>query len=359
MNIRLLHQLPPTEGNPRNSEGAFIRNQQGDILFAYSRYNGTSIHDNASCDIALIVSKDEGETWGEPRIIAYAKDFGTENIMSVSAMEQRDGSIGFYFLIKENDFSTTIGRAISRDGVNFHAERCIANFPKAYYVINNDRLVRLTDGRIVAPASWISVEQNEQYSSVLHKRFTSTATCLISDDDGKSFYKASFDLTTTDKVNTNYGLQEPGIIQRADGSLYFWMRTAYGRQYEAESSGDIHDIDGLQPSQFTSPISPMQMKAFDDVTYTIYNPIPSYNGMISAPGTRDRILLVIRKSTDDGHSFGELNVIESDPTRGYCYTAIFKTNDEHLLIGYCRGDAADGNTLCRTGIAKIEIDSIK
>ena len=103
----------------------------------------------------------------------------------------------------------------------------------------------------------------------------------------------------------------------------------------------------------------MQMKAFDGVTYTVYNPIPSYNGMISAPGTRDRILLVIRKSTDDGHTFGELNVIENDPTRGYCYTAIFKTNDGHLLIGYCRGDAADGNTLCRIGIAKIEIDSIQ
>ena len=358
MNFRLVHQLPPTEGNPRNSEGAFIRNRQGDILFAYSRYNGKSIHDNASCDIALIVSKDEGETWSEPRIIAYAKDFGTLNIMSVSAIDHMDKSIGFYFLIKENDYSTTIGRAVSYDGESFEVSRCISNFPKAFYVINNDRLVRLKDGRIIAPAAWLTIEQNKLYSEE-HRRFTSTTTCLISEDDGKSFFKADFDLVTTDKVNKNYGLQEPGIIQRSDGSLYLWMRTAYGRQYEALSDGDINCFKELQPSCFTSPISPMQIKEFDGITYAIYNPIPSYNGLVCAPGTRDRILLVLRKSIDEGETFGEMNVIENDPTRGYCYTAVFKTNDGNLLLGYCRGDAADGNTLCRTGIAKVEIESIK
>ena len=358
MNMRLVHQLPPGENNPRNSEGAFIRNKQGDILFAYSYYNGESIHDNASCDIALIVSKDEGETWSAPRIIAYAKDFGTVNIMSVSALKQEDGSIGFYFLIKENDYSTTIGRAISEDGVNFSVERCVDNFPKAFYVVNNDRLVRLKDGRIIAPAAHLSVVQNRLYSD-LHWRFPSSTTCLVSEDDGKSFFKASFDLITTDKVNSDYGLQEPGIIERSDGSLYLWMRTAYGRQYEAESDGNINCFTGLQPSQFTSPPSPMQIKKFDGITYAVYNPIPRYNGRVSAPGTRDRILLVIQKSLDDGKTFGELNVIEDDPKRGYCYPAIFKTNDEHLLLAYCRGDSSDGNTLCRTGLAKIEISSIK
>ncbi len=29
MNVKLLHQLPPAENNPRNSEGAFIRGKRG------------------------------------------------------------------------------------------------------------------------------------------------------------------------------------------------------------------------------------------------------------------------------------------------------------------------------------------
>jgi hypothetical protein len=57
--------------------------------------------------------------------------------------------------------------------------------------------------------------------------------------------------------------------------------------------------------------------------------------------------------------FGPLNIIEDDESRGYCYPALFKTEDGHLLLAYCRGDEVDGNTLCRLGITKVEIDSIQ
>ena len=60
MKFKLLHQIPPAENNPRNSEGTFIRGKNGEILFAYSRYTGESFHDHATCDIALIASFDEG-----------------------------------------------------------------------------------------------------------------------------------------------------------------------------------------------------------------------------------------------------------------------------------------------------------
>ena len=93
MNIRLVHQLPPGENNARNSEGAFIRGTEGEILFAYSRYRGQSTHDHAPCDIALIESRDEGETWSEPRVIAPAAAFGVKNVMSVSALRQLNGDI--------------------------------------------------------------------------------------------------------------------------------------------------------------------------------------------------------------------------------------------------------------------------
>jgi hypothetical protein len=62
---------------------------------------------------------------------------------------------------------------------------------------------------------------------------------------------------------------------------------------------------------------------------------------------------------DGGKSFGAINVIEAEETRGYAYPAIFKTNDGRLLLAYCRGDQSDGNHLCRIGIAEIEIDSIE
>ena len=353
MNVRLLHQLPPAPGNPRNSEGAFLRGKKGAILFAYSRYHGQSFHDHASCDIALLVSHDEGRSWSDPRIIASASAFGTQNVMSVSAVEQLDGRLAFYFLIKENDFTTTLGRAISADGETFTVERCAAHFPAAYYVVNNDRIVRLADGRLVAPASYVSAENNR--NGTHHEM---VATALVSDDDGESFYKADFDFTTTDPVNFRYGHQEPGIVAYPDG-LYLWTRTGYGCQYETFSTSGLEGFFQPRPSEFTSPPSPMQIKMVGDTAYAVYNPIPRYNGREMLPGTWGRTPIVLRKSTDGGKTYGKLNVIEDDPARGYCYPAIFATNDGRLLLAYCRGDETDGNTLCRLGIAEVDIESIQ
>ena len=357
MKFKLLHQIPPAENNPRNSEGTFIRGKNGEILFAYSRYTGESFHDHATCDIALIASFDEGRTWSEPRIIARASDYGTENVMSVSALELLDGRIGFFYLVKrrrENGAVVTdIGRAVSEDGISFTTELCEIKAESAYYIINNDRFVRLKSGRILAPTGYVpkDVDLDKQAVPLI-------SSCLYSDDDGKTFEKANFDLCSAYGINKKIGLQEPGVLEREDG-LYFWMRTGYGTQYESFSDSGVDGFGEAHPSIFTSAISPMQMKKFDGIIYCIYNPIPCYNGRKWAKETWGRNPLVIRKSVDGGKTFGPLNVIESEETRGYAYTAIFKTNDGRLLLGYCRGDQSDGNHLCRIGITEIEADSIE
>ena len=357
MNMRLVHQLPPMEGNPRNSEGAFLRGKEGEILFAYSRYTGESHHDHATCDIALIVSYDEGESWSEPRIIAPASFFKARNVMSVSALEQKNGDIAFYFLIKETDLSTTIGRAVSSDGKNFICERCELNAERNYYVFNNDRLIRRRNGQLLYPCAYVIREDICKYDGYS----TFTASCMVSDDDGKSFYKADFDYVSTDPVNERYGFQEPGIYEHEDGSLYYFIRTGYGRQYESFSKGNINDMTFPRPSEFTSPDSPMQIKAYGGVMYAAYNPVPRYNGSREkeAPKTHGRTPFVLRKSIDGGKTWGTLNIIEDEPTRGYCYPAMFATKDGHLLLGYCAGDKTDGNMLCRLRIAKIEFESIE
>lgn len=357
MKFKLLHQIPPMENNPRNSEGAFIRGKKGEILYAYSRYTGDSCHDHASCDIALISSFDEGRTWSDPRIIAKASEYGTKNIMSVSALELLDGRIAFYYLVKivieGGAVISGIARSVSEDGINFVNEICEIQADTAYYIVNNDRMVRLKNGRILVPTAYIPKDDNYGESVV-----PLVTSCLYSDDDGKTFKKANFDLESAYGNNRNVGLQEPGVIERENG-LYLWMRTEYGTQYESFSANGVDGFCAPTPSIFTAPCSPMQIKAYDGVTYAVYNPIPNYNGRKNAKGTWGRTPFVIRKSVDGGKTFGPLNIIEDDETRGYSYPAIFKTNDDRLLIGYCRGDEVDGNNLCRIGIAEIEIASIE
>ncbi len=352
---KLVCDLPPKENNPRNSEGAFLRAPDGEILFAYSEYIGTSGHDHAACRIALIRSADEGEHWTKiPQVIAEASFFGTKNIMSVSAMKQKDGALAFYFLVKENDCTSTLARTISYDGGRtFTPERIGFDAPPAYYIVNNDRIQRFADGRLVAPASY--------YPAYSHGFYTPSITMLlVSDDDGASFHlHPGVRLAHNDKVNLRHGLQEPGIIELSPGVSWMWMRTGASYQYESRSSDNLVSFSQPEPSGFTSPDSPMQIVRYDENTlYAIYNPVPNYNGRKKTGWGWGRTPLAIRKSIDNGKTFGEILLIE-DGERGFCYPACFFTNDGAMLCAYCRGGKEDGSCLHRLGIVKIPLDSME
>jgi len=353
METNLVCDLFPKENNPRNSEGSFLRAPNGEILFAYSAYSGNSWHDHAACDIKMIRSFDEGEHWTTtPEVIAPASFFGTKNVMSVSACSLSDGSPAFYFLVKENDGSSTFARAVSRDGgKTFVPERPIWNVLSGYYVINNDRVIRASDGRLVVPAAYYpsdSVKTGFYPPAV--------SVLLMSDDDGASFYmnRKSY-LNCNISINYRYGLQEPGIVELSPGIFWLWMRTGAGFQYESYSLDNLNTFTPPQPSIFTSPDSPMEIARLNENTlFAVYNPIPIYNGRKRSHCTAGRTPLVLRKSTDNGKTFGDLFVIE-DGDRGFCYPAIFFTRDDSMLCAYCRGGEEDGSCLSRLGIIKVPL----
>lgn len=348
--------LAPQPGNPRNSEGSFIRLENGTILFAYSRYSGDHWHDHQPSDIALIRSTDEGETWSEPRIIVKAQDVGADNVMSVSAIFQADGCVGFYFLAKlfeegkewkTEGVYTILCRAVTADGDRFRIERCGFHAPKGYYIFNNDRLVRLSDGRLVYPAAYQDTPRHH------------LATVFISEDDGASFTR--HDTLLAMPFPNARGLEEPGIQEHQDGSLRFWMRTDMGYQYESYSYDNLKTFTPPIPSQFTSARSPLEMaRACDGTLYCVYNPIPNYNGrVVSAASYGGRNPLVIRKSTDDGNTWSDCYIIEADDDRGFCYPALSFTADGCLLVAYCRGGTEDGVCLARLGIRKLALQDIQ
>ena len=350
--MKLVWDKLPSAGNGRNSEGSFIRLPDGRILFAYSRYNTNGYSDNADCDIAAIYSADEGESWTEPVIIARAETFGVGNIMSVSCVLQKDGKIGVYFLIKENEGNITFGRALSADGVHFESERCEINGPISYYVVNNDRFTRLSDGRLAAPAAM------HAYNGKKSEGF-GVSTVLVSDDDGKHFTTLPVRLTLSTPDPEGVGMQEPGVFEHRDGTVRLWARTSAGHQYECYSRDGMMSFTQPGPSVFTSPISPLEMAEHEGVLYAVYNPVPLDNYLPRTKAGWGRTPFVVRKSMDDGRTWGPCTVIEDDPERGYCYPAMFFTDDGAMLCAYCRGGAEDQICLNRLGIMKIDLEDIK
>lgn len=359
---RLTFDLAPTKNNPRNSEGAFIDTGDGGILFAYSRFTGPDGNDDADCDIAVVISRDEGESWSEPRVIAHASDFGVDNLMSVSALRMKNGDIGLFFLVKENAGPTNFALALSNDGGNsfYSVRRCSSEFLEGYYVVNNDRAERLSDGRIVLPAALHRMEVHPDSHRITRFDGSGTGFFFVSENEGQSFYQAEGRIVLDETAYSNTGIQEPGLVERKNGVLWVYARTDRGFQYESFSFDGLRSFTPVRQSLFTSPASPMKIKRNpeSDILYSVWNPIPNYNGRYISSAGWGRTPLAVAKSADDGLSWSSLKLIEAEEERGYCYPALHFTKDSSMLAAYCRGGPEDPMCLCRLGIKKINLGDI-
>ena len=358
LDSRILYEIPRGENNPRNSEGSFVRLKDGGILFAYSRYTGSSDHDDAACDIAAVYAPD-GEHFGDLRILATAAEHGVQNIMSVTLLRLGNGDIGLFYLIKhdwDGTSSFVLRRSTDEGQTLSEPVQCLPDHFPAYYVVNNDRVLQTSDGRLLIPAA---LHRVGSFDGKPRMDYRAGVCFFVSDDDGKTFHELGKPLNMP--VCSETGLQEPGLSELPGGALYAYFRTDRMCQYESVSLNGGKTWFMPQPSAFSSPASPMKIarNPYTGLYYAVWNPIPAYNGRITDPDEQwisaGRTPLVIAES-ENGVDFSAPVVLENDPTHGYCYPAICFTGDKEMLLSYCSGGAADGMCLTRTTIRKIVLE---
>ena len=351
---RIVKLITPDEIYARHSEGAFLRLQNGSILFAYSRFTGAK-NDDAHSEIAFCVSSDEGETWSDIQTLLSPEEFGCDNIMSVSLMRMRNGDLGLFLIAKTTPRVNKIFLCRSSDdGKSFPVRtECLADMAQGYYVLNNDRVLRLKSGRLLMPLAYHRGDITS--NGISHMDGRATAVFVISDDDGATWHEAH-DTVSLPFTNTRTGLQEPGVIEKKDGSVWGYARTDMMYQYEMFSFDQGEHWTAAQPSAFTSPASPMKVAANDTgKLYAVFNPIPNYVGRETSKAGWGRIPLALRVSSDDGRSWSAPLIIENEEGHGYCYPAIFFTADGCMLLSYCSGGPDDGICLARTTIRKLTL----
>ncbi|RKX28819.1 MAG: exo-alpha-sialidase, partial [Verrucomicrobia bacterium] len=257
MTNSIVLSLPHRRGNPRNSEGAFIDLADGRILFAYSKFIGNTWSDHGTAVIAARFSSDAGRTWSaRDRVLIQPE--GRCNVMSVSLLRLTDDSIGLFYM-RKNSLSDCIpwcrrsrdeGRTWSR------ATRCVP--APGYFVLNNDRVIKLSSGRLLLPAAF---HRSRKVNSGTDTRaFESRAIGMffLSDDSGRTWTEADDWWTLPRRSRT--GLQEPGAVELSDGSLYAWYRTDTGRQWESRSRNQGRTWSKPKPSPFFGPTSPLSIK---------------------------------------------------------------------------------------------------
>ncbi len=362
MNIKSTREtllLNPSQNNPRNSEGSFVALDDGRIAFAYSHFYGNNgADDGAPCDIYVIFSNDGGESFDidNPTVLVRASEYGIENIMSVSLLRMQNGDIGVFYLVKRYGFITEyiLRRYDGNLSEKLNETLCAPCGISGYYVINNDRVLRTSDGRLLVAASKHPCSALPDMPEALGGH--GTVVFFTSNDDGYTWEMLSQQLDM-DSPYSWAGFQEPGLAQLANGSLYCYMRTDRMYQYESFSM-DGRLWTAPQASNFTSPCSPMLIKRnpYSGKYYAIWNPIPEYPMRPqTAAWTAGRTPYVIADSSD-GVYFSAPIVIEDDPTRGYCYPAIHFLSADKMLIAYCSGGEEDGGCcLNRITIRMIEL----
>ena len=325
-------ELPPGPDNPRNSEGAFLPLQDGRILFAYSRYYGDSSDDDASADIAARYSSDNGRTWTTNDEIIVRNE-GGRNVMSVSLLRLHSGEIALFYLRKNSssDCRPVLRRSFDEGKTWGEPTDCITD-EVAYYVLNNDRVIQLKDGRLLFPVSqhcWTNGEIGQQGKVLVY----------ISDDNGRTWRRGKSTLEARSPDGRRLATQEPGVVELKDGRILMWIRTDGGCQYMCHSADRGETWSEPKPSPLVSPLSPASIKRLPTGDLlALWNdhasrPEMKTKGDKWANGWRSPLAAAI--SRDEGSTWDNVRLVEDDSDGWFCYIAVEPLDDGTVLLGYC------------------------
>lgn len=320
-----LHDIKPSAGNLRNSEGDFIRLKDGSILFAWSRFTRTDDSsvswDRIPSDIAAIRSTDGGRTWSENVEILVRND--TQNVMSVSFFRFSDGRIGLFYL---RNFGLLANEYLLRtsldEGKSWSAPQKVTGRDGCLSVVNNARVVRLKSGRIVIPVAR-HVSRTGKFEPA------ADILCVYSDDEGTT-WREGCPVATFQKDGTRLTTQEPGAVELRDGRLMVYARTNAGEQWAGYSSDGGATIGPLSPTLLVGPMGPATVRRLrSGELLAIWN---DHTGRKCRSG--DRTPLTIALSRDEGKTWPDRKVLEDAPNGFYCYTS-FMEDDDDWLLAYC------------------------
>lgn len=313
-----------TEQNPRYTEGSVLVLRDGRLLYAATEFEGSG-SDFARARIIGVTSDDHGRTWSPPRVLQ--ENVGGQNVMSVTLRRLSkdalfDGPIGMFYLVKNNYDDLQVHLRISNDeGATFGDPIRVTADP-GYHVLNNDRVTRLSSGRLIVPvASTPDVRGASQFQSV----------CYLSDDAGLTWRRGKGSVSYPKR-----GAMEPEVLERKDGRLLMHFRTQMGHIAACESSDGGETWSEPRSLGVRAPEAPSTLRRIPSTGDLLLIWNDTFREGAGHGGKRTPLTAAV--STDEGRTWSHRRDLETNDQQTYAYTSVVFDRGRALMTYWVRDE---------------------
>jgi sialidase-1 len=307
---------PASSSSIRKTEAAMVALKDGRLLLGYTDFYTVSPDDDAPARILGRHSSDLGKTWGPA--FTLVENTAKMNVMSVSLLRLQSGELALTYMFKDSHEDCSVLYRRSRDEGKTFSEPVKMTPRKSFWVMNNDRLLQLRSGRLLAPC-----QRLDNWPKVRH----SLTQVLYSDDRGETWKGSEL----VDIRNNFDGADEPGVVELADGRLLMYFRTDLGAIYQSYSTDGGNSWTSPVAASLAAPVSPSVIKRIPstgDLVIVWNHTLPHRRG-----GHTDRFPLTVAISRDSASTWERIQDIETDVRYTYGYPSLTFVN-ERVLVTY-------------------------
>lgn len=336
---------PADAAHSRRSEASMVALSDGSVLLAYGRHTGpddpgyaalknerivrrggTSAieRDNDFGEIVAVKLDPSGRPVTEERVLVPAPADGL-NSMSPALRRLPDGRIGMLYSHRESTRVASRRFITSSDEATSWSDPVIVA-EGGYRTGCHDRFTIHSTGRFIAPC-----HGGDDFDS--HYRSIWVAW---SDDFGATWHTGGAievpRVTWPDGQFMESGCNEPGIAERADGSLLMTMRTAMGTQFRSESHDRGENWSAPRTMEVRSPTAPAHLSRMPGRDHLLLVWNSNYNAREPMNGHRHTLTACI--SDDGGRSWPHESrkTLVDDPARNTDYPAVLFVRDEAWIF---------------------------
>ena len=318
-------KLPVQTYGYRGMPGDIIQLKDGRLYLAYTHMTAAG---KPSGGIAARYSPDLGKTWtDETVIIPKPTPTYKEEVFCHPSFVRIDDAHILMTYIYRSSMQPLFGHNYYRrsvDETTTWGDQFILTPNAGYNIIHNDKLLKLSTGRIVAPG-----ETQMKISGGDHSGYGSF--CYYSDDNGYTWWRS--------KNNVNMlpiEAQEPQIVELKDSRLMMLMRTYSGymaRAYSEDQGVTWSPGEAVRelrlPPHNTSAFSVSRVPSTGDVLLMRCVDGPK------EPRWRTPFVSVISK--DDGATWENERAIAGEPENDYGYPSVTYV-DDLAIVSYHQRD---------------------